>query len=217
MFSFARRLLNIVQDLQHQSTDSVPLALSLRQVLRIAQRLDAVDRNLAELVHDTLMTQFLPETAASIVQSVLGDACDGSFSSTDPGSDKGNDAHLLLNERRQHAMIDYRIECVNGKLGIDGVFAEIQRPSQPELVPKPLYFDIPGHTRILKHMLQDLASGQKHLLLIGNQGVGKNKLADRLLELLKQEREYVQLHRDVGDLIDPTENPTHPRRQRCKH
>jgi MoxR-like ATPase len=28
----------------------------------------------------------------------------------------------------------------------------------------------------------------RHLLLIGNQGVGKNKLADRLLQLLNMER-----------------------------
>ena len=35
------------------------------------------------------------------------------------------------------------------------------------------------------------------MLVIGNQGVGKNKLVDRLLELLQAEREYVQLHRDT--------------------
>ena len=32
---------------------------------------------------------------------------------------------------------------------------------------------------------------------MGNQGVGKNKLADQLLCLLRCEREYVQLHRDT--------------------
>jgi len=31
----------------------------------------------------------------------------------------------------------------------------------------------------------------------GNQGVGKNKLADRLLQLLQRERQYIQLHRDT--------------------
>lgn len=36
------------------------------------------------------------------------------------------------------------------------------------------------------------------LLLIGPQGVGKNMLADRLLELLQVEREYIQLHRDTS-------------------
>jgi MoxR-like ATPase len=35
-------------------------------------------------------------------------------------------------------------------------------------------------------MLKELLQGE-HLLLIGNQGVGKNKLADRLLQLLQRE------------------------------
>ncbi|KAH8094433.1 ATPase [Aureococcus anophagefferens] len=48
----------------------------------------------------------------------------------------------------------------------------------------------------LRDMLVDWSLG-RHLLLIGNQGVGKNKLADRLLQLLDAEREYVQLHRDT--------------------
>ncbi|CAK9081078.1 von Willebrand factor A domain-containing protein 8, partial [Durusdinium trenchii] len=49
---------------------------------------------------------------------------------------------------------------------------------------------------ILQNMLRSYAAGQ-HLLLVGNQGVGKNKLADHLLCLLRCEREYVQLHRDT--------------------
>ena len=35
------------------------------------------------------------------------------------------------------------------------------------------------------------------MLLIGNQGVGKNKLADYFLQRLKLPREYIQLHRDT--------------------
>jgi MoxR-like ATPase len=37
----------------------------------------------------------------------------------------------------------------------------------------------------------------QHLLLVGNQGVGKNKLVDQLLFLLNRPREYIQLHRDT--------------------
>lgn len=43
-------------------------------------------------------------------------------------------------------------------------------------------------------MLQDFILGE-HLLLVGNQGVGKNKLVDRFLQLLNKPREYIQLHR----------------------
>jgi hypothetical protein len=49
---------------------------------------------------------------------------------------------------------------------------------------------------LLRSMLQDFLLGE-HLLLIGNQGVGKNKLTDRLLQLMRREREYIQLHRDT--------------------
>jgi len=43
-------------------------------------------------------------------------------------------------------------------------------------------------------MLQDFVLGE-HLLLVGNQGVGKNKLVDRFLQLVNRPREYIQLHR----------------------
>ena len=33
--------------------------------------------------------------------------------------------------------------------------------------------------------------------MVGNQGVGKNKVVDRLLNLLNRPREYIQLHRDT--------------------
>lgn len=50
------------------------------------------------------------------------------------------------------------------------------------------------HVAVLENMLQDWLLGD-HLLLVGNQGVGKNKLADRFLYLLSHPREYIQLHR----------------------
>lgn len=52
------------------------------------------------------------------------------------------------------------------------------------------------HLRVLESLLQDFLLGE-HLLLIGNQGVGKNRLIDRLLALMNRPREYIQLHRLV--------------------
>ena len=43
-------------------------------------------------------------------------------------------------------------------------------------------------------MLQDFILGE-HLLLVGNQGVGKNKIVDHFLSLINRPREYLQLHR----------------------
>src|SRR5205823_607638 len=73
----------------------------------------------------------------------------------------------------------------------------VHTPAHPELVPHILFYDIPSHVMLLAELLKDLLVGERHLLLIGNQGVGKNKLADRLLQLLRREREYMQLHRDT--------------------
>ena len=59
-----------------------------------------------------------------------------------------------------------------------------------------VFFEIPSHTLILRSMLKDYILGE-HLLLMGNQGVGKNKLTDRLLQVMRRERDYIQLHRDT--------------------
>lgn len=63
-------------------------------------------------------------------------------------------------------------------------------------MPDILFFEVPKHVEILKEMLKDYQLGE-HILLIGNQGVGKNVLSDRLLQMLRIEREYIQLHRDT--------------------
>lgn len=63
-------------------------------------------------------------------------------------------------------------------------------------VPDILFYDVPQHIALLERLLQDFILGQ-NLLLVGNQGVGKNKIVDRLLQLLNRPREYIQLHRDT--------------------
>ena len=52
------------------------------------------------------------------------------------------------------------------------------------------------HLHIIEDMIKDFSLGE-HLLLVGNQGVGKNKIVDRFLHLLNLPREYLQLHRYV--------------------
>lgn len=67
-------------------------------------------------------------------------------------------------------------------------------------VPKVFFYDIPQHVRLMESLLQDFQLGY-HLLLVGNQGVGKNKIVDRFLELLNRPREYIQLHRCLKQFI----------------
>ena len=63
-------------------------------------------------------------------------------------------------------------------------------------VPDILFYNVPQHLILLETLLQDFFLGQ-NLLLVGNQGVGKNKIVDRLLQMLNRPREYIQLHRDT--------------------
>ena len=66
----------------------------------------------------------------------------------------------------------------------------------PLLVPHLLFYENERQNIVLKDMLNAFKVGE-HLLLIGNQGVGKNKLADYFLKLMRLPREYIQLHRDT--------------------
>lgn len=67
--------------------------------------------------------------------------------------------------------------------------------SNAALIPETLFYNIPYHIQIMKQVSQDFTTSQ-NVLLIGNQGVGKNKIADKFLSLIGREREYIQLHRD---------------------
>jgi MoxR-like ATPase len=61
----------------------------------------------------------------------------------------------------------------------------IRPPARPELVPSNFsFFDSPAHSFVLERMLGDWVAGH-HMLLIGSQGVGKNKITDRMLQLLQ--------------------------------
>ncbi|KDQ56692.1 hypothetical protein JAAARDRAFT_207783 [Jaapia argillacea MUCL 33604] len=52
-------------------------------------------------------------------------------------------------------------------------------------------------TGLMRDVAIDLEVLGEHVVLLGNQGVGKNKIVDRLCQLLGRPREYIQLHRDT--------------------
>ena len=82
-------------------------------------------------------------------------------------------------------------------LTIAGVTATRRLHSNIALIPRPVYYENKAQTTVLADLLRTFRSGG-NVLLIGNQGVGKNKIVDYLLYLLQCEREYVQLHRDTS-------------------
>lgn len=68
----------------------------------------------------------------------------------------------------------------------------IAQDTDPLLIPSVLYHENSQQTLLMREMLKDLATENEHILLVGNQGVGKNKVTDKLLELLRLPREYIQ-------------------------
>ena len=84
----------------------------------------------------------------------------------------------------------------NGKLVIGGTEASVFEPESRGKVPETLFYDTPQNLTLMEAMLQDFLLGE-HMLLVGNQGTGKNKLVDRMLNLLNKPREYIQLNRDT--------------------
>lgn len=91
-----------------------------------------------------------------------------------------------------------RVVVSEGVVAVDGTELTKRVPKRPELVPEPRHFF--GSAAALRGVASVLScerAGEKAVLLLGNQGVGKNVAVDRVLHLLDAEREYVQLHRDT--------------------
>eukprot|EP01062_Namystynia_karyoxenos_P006370 TRINITY_DN1222_c0_g1_i1.p1 TRINITY_DN1222_c0_g1~~TRINITY_DN1222_c0_g1_i1.p1 ORF type:complete len:1879 (+),score=516.05 TRINITY_DN1222_c0_g1_i1:79-5637(+) len=171
-----------VEDAARSSPQQGGAELSVRQLLRLLRRARRHSSSGGECAADTarrvacaLLLPFMPHQERGAVLGAMAEW---------PGA-----AELSLQGGS-------RIQVEGDWLTIGTVRAPISIPRNPALVPDILFYDIPMHTRMLESLLEDFMLGE-HLLLIGNQGVGKNKLADRLLQLLRREREYVQLHRDT--------------------
>eukprot|EP00753_Platysulcus_tardus_P002307 PLAT11642.13.p1 GENE.PLAT11642.13~~PLAT11642.13.p1 ORF type:complete len:850 (+),score=362.94 PLAT11642.13:648-3197(+) len=164
--------------------------LSTRQIVRLSRHMtvhkSTALADLSRSLRDTLLLDFMPAEARARVEAAMADS--GLLSPSPDAS------AALAGEEEGTALA---IESDGDTLRIGDVSAAIAKGSRPELVPAPLFFDIPRHVQALQNMLKDIVAGERHLLLIGNQGVGKNKLVDRLCQLLQLEREYVQLHRDT--------------------
>eukprot|EP00948_MAST-09A_sp_MAST-9A-sp1_P002850 g2850.t1 len=184
------------------SPSSFAPLLSIRQLLRIGRKMRAfpsqANFHLQQGLRSCLMLDFIPTAQQDEMGSLF--AQHGiDFPNHVAGNNKYNQVVEGDSDKveRKYEEISNSHELVTTLLKNEsGTISERSRVRKPELVPNPLFFDTPAHREVLHRLLEDLTVGERHLLLIGNQGVGKNKLADRLLHLLQREREYVQLHRD---------------------
>ncbi|CAI2169627.1 3146_t:CDS:10 [Funneliformis geosporum] len=158
-------------------------ALSTRQLIRICRRLALFPNDsLYDAIHRVSLSRFLPSLAKMALEELM--TSNGIL----PPMKKVNVERLKIEvlPSRSNPQI----------LKIGNVEEPIAKDSNPLLIPDIVFHENPKQTEILMQMLQDYQLGE-HLLLIGNQGVGKNKLSDYFLQLLRLPREYIQLHRDT--------------------
>ncbi|NXH22609.1 VWA8 protein, partial [Bucco capensis] len=163
------------------TAQSLASSLSTRQLLRICRRLSHhPEESLSHAVNKACLSRFLPNLARSALHKNLEDS----------GITTSPDDLKKLEEK------DYTCEIKNGKLKIGSVTMPIYNSTEKMKVPDVLFYENPQHMMVMEDMLKDFLLGE-HLLLVGNQGVGKNKIVDRFLQLLNRPREYLQLHRDT--------------------
>ncbi|XP_060665010.1 von Willebrand factor A domain-containing protein 8 [Drosophila nasuta] len=182
-----QQLLQLAQILR-SSTDSMLQSLSgtlsTRQLLKLGRRLAAYpDSDVYELLQNTFLIKFMPSLSRAALEQAMQQA----------GINQSSNFKFFGNKNKtsQISVVDNRLRIGATEMPL----AELQLEQQSK-VPSTLFYEMSQHVVLLERLLQDYLIGE-HLLLVGNQGVGKNKLIDRLLELMRQPREYIQLHRDT--------------------
>ncbi|XP_031637278.1 von Willebrand factor A domain-containing protein 8 [Contarinia nasturtii] len=176
------KILNLAE-LLRKSKDPIvrnlSTTLSTRQLLRIAHRMSAYPPNEAcayEIVQQTFLAKFLPSLPRAALENAI--------------------KNVSISPPKTSNLPKASIKVDNGMLTIGSTSTSLYKTQALTKVPDIVFFDVPQHVEILERLLQDFLIGN-HLLLVGNQGVGKNKVVDRLLQLMNRPREYIQLHRDT--------------------
>lgn len=149
------------------------LVLSLRKMKHLCKRVGRSGSDLSQLVRDALVTSLMPDREQQIVETCMADC--GIYAT---GDKREGTAHGI--ELDKELLDKYR-----------------RTPSHPLLVPNPHFEENPGHAAVLRDILDAHSVGERALLVMGYQGVGKNRVVDFLLHRLQCEREYLQLHRDT--------------------
>nr|XP_046259782.1 von Willebrand factor A domain-containing protein 8 [Scatophagus argus] len=177
----AEHLLHLTHSLRKTNdptAQSLASSLSTRQLLRICRRLSQYpEESIAHAVNKACLSRFLPSLARASLEKSLANS-------------SIQDASYPADTR------DFSCMVKDGVLTIGNVSAPVYNPNDKIKVPDVLFYDNPQHMMVMEDMLKDFLLGE-HLLLVGNQGVGKNKIVDRFLHLLNRPREYLQLHRDT--------------------
>ncbi|KAH8990895.1 AAA domain-containing protein [Lactarius hatsudake] len=166
--------------------------LGTRALLRIARRLARFpwDQDTRKMLERALLTDFLPATERAGVEGLLEDA---GIKKTSPAFHPApliEDWALLFpapTDPLRHTE-GIRIPRFDASQDPEGVASYVPFMDH--------FYDNSIQLAQMRDLVIDFELLGEHLVLLGNQGVGKNKIIDRLCQLLQRPREYIQLHRD---------------------
>ncbi|KAH8391598.1 hypothetical protein KR200_008568 [Drosophila serrata] len=183
------KLAQLLRSSQDPLLQGMSGTLSTRQLLKLGRRLAAYPQlsessDVHEMLQNTFLARFMPALSRSALEEAIHQV----------GIKVDNQARRKSSRQTQET----QIAVEDNNLRIGATRWPLGNPTEAQLskVPSTLFYEMPQHVQLLERLLQDYLIGE-HLLLVGNQGVGKNKLVDRLLELMQRPREYIQLHRDT--------------------
>jgi MoxR-like ATPase len=139
--------------------------MSTRNLIRVVRRAEG-DANLHNLVCSVLVADLLPPVQRASLESLMEEA---GITGTKPSKRKKGQANTISIQDDTVTIGDFSMKQGAVK--------------RPEMVPFPKFFDIPSHVNVIQDLLQDWSNGERALLLLGNQGVGKNMIVDRICQI----------------------------------
>ncbi|PCH36867.1 hypothetical protein WOLCODRAFT_167155 [Wolfiporia cocos MD-104 SS10] len=168
--------------------------LGTRSLVRIARRVARFpgDDDLRALISRSILADFLPPTESMNLEELFADA--GIMRRTPafnppPAVQPEGILFPAPSGPQVESMGTTFIPAFDRTQDPEGVSSHVPHMDH--------FYDNSLQTGLMRDLAVDLEILGEHLVLLGNQGVGKNKIVDRLCQILRRPREYIQLHRDT--------------------
>ncbi|KAF8625067.1 hypothetical protein AX15_005549 [Amanita polypyramis BW_CC] len=167
--------------------------LGTRTLVRIARKLSKYPHanNLRDILGRSLLAEFLPVAERMNLDNMLQES---GINQKPPAFNpspyvEGGNLTFPASTMPGEAGEKIYIPLFNSSRDPEGVASHVPYMEH--------FYDNSLQTGLMRDLAIDLELLGEHIVLLGNQGVGKNKIVDRLCQLLGRPREYIQLHRDT--------------------
>ena len=175
-----------VENVEKEAKSNSELNISIRKLSRLANLLNSqssiTDNSLRDILKHVFNYKLLSVAGKLKIDEILAGII--SLSSSTNESVKSSNIDIVLDEKKNRVRI--------GDIELDRLV-----PISHRRVPSVVFHENNAQNHALYSILTDYLNNERALLLIGDQGVGKNKVIDKFFSLMNIEREYMQLHRDT--------------------